>query len=231
MKRFYTEVAIARREGGWQVTLDGRGVRTGKGAAQIVPSEALAEALAQEWADQGETLDPALLPMRDQTDHAIDLVIPAPQETIARLVHFAETDTLCYRADPEDALFVRQTAEWEPILAAIERREGVRFTRISGIVHRPQPAATLAALRARIAAMDGFTLAGLFTMASLAASCCIALAALEDDADAEALWRAACLEEEWQAKLWGRDAEAEACRARRQAEFLAAWRWTRLAGQ
>ena len=44
-----------------------------------------------------------------------------------------------------------------------------------------------------------------------------------------ALWQAVCLEEEWQADLWGRDWEAEERRARREADFLRACAFARLA--
>ena len=65
-------------------------------------------------------------------------------------------------------------------------------------------------------------------MASLTASLTVALAALEKGADAEALWRTATLEEEWQAERWGRDAEAEAARAEQGAAFRKAFGLARL---
>lgn len=228
MKRFYREVGVAQHDDGWQVTLDGRGIKTVAGAPQLVPSRALAEALAAEWSSQGEEIDPGTLPLRDQSDFAIDHVVKAPSETLAKLVGYAETDTLCYRADPEDALFARQQEVWEPIVTAIERREGIKLYRISGIIHRAQPEASLARLNERLEHFDPFKLAGLFTMASLAASLCVGLEALEDGADPDALWRVANLEEEWQAELWGRDAQAEERRARRGTEFTRAHHWTRL---
>ena len=42
MKRFYKKVAVEEAEGGWRMTLDGRPIRTQGGAAQIVPTRALA---------------------------------------------------------------------------------------------------------------------------------------------------------------------------------------------
>ena len=93
----------------------------------------------------------------------------------------------------------------------------------------PQPAATLARMQAVLEAESHFTLAALNTLTSLAASLVIALAALAPDAEAEALWDAANLEEDWQADLWGKDAEAEARRERRLAAFAAAMRFARLA--
>lgn len=228
MKRFYREAAAAEVNGGWQVTLDGRGLRTVSGAPQVVPSRALAEALASEWAAQGEEIDPAAFRLRDQADYAIDVVAPDPAAIVATLLGFAETDTLCYRADPDEPLHARQLAEWEPLLTALEQREGVKFIRVSGIIHRPQPAATLAQLRHRLESCDPFTLAGLHAATSLAASLAIALLARDEFAEPEVLWRAASLEEEWQAGLWGRDPQAEERRARRRADFLAACDWFRL---
>ncbi len=42
------------------------------------------------------------------------------------------------------------------------------------------------------------------------------------------LWRAASLEEEWQADLWGRDPQAEDRRQKRQDAFLSAFEWMQL---
>jgi chaperone required for assembly of F1-ATPase len=225
VKRFYKDVTIAEQAGGWQVLLDGRGIKTVGGAPQLVPTRALAEALAAEWATQEEEVDPYSLPLRDQTDFAIDHVLRDPGETITKLLGYAETDTLCYRADPEDALFKRQQEVWEPLVTAMEQREGFGLYRISGIIHRAQPKASIEQLREHLACRDSFTLAGLYTMTSLAASLCIGLAALEDGADPEHLWHVANLEEEWQVELWGRDEQAEEQRARRGMEFARAHHW------
>ncbi len=229
MKRFYREAAVAPREGGWQVTLDGRAVKTVSGRGQIVPTRALAEALAAEWARQGAEIDPAGFALRDLADYALDVVAPDRPCAIAALLRYAETDTLCYRAAPEDALHARQAAEWDPLVRAAEARWDIHFTRICGVIHQPQPSQTLARLGAVLAAENDFALAALATLANLAASLTIGLAALAPGADIAALWRAASLEEEWQAELWGRDAEAEALRGRRLETFAAAARFARLA--
>ena len=43
MKRFYKEVSVAQADAGWQVLLDGRGIRTAGRRAQAVPTQALVE--------------------------------------------------------------------------------------------------------------------------------------------------------------------------------------------
>lgn len=230
IRRFYKDVTLGAQPGGYQVLLDGRGVKTVGGAAQIVPTEALGEALAAEWRRQGETIDPASLPLRDMADYAIDIVTPDPAAIADGLIAYAETDTLCYRADPDEPLHARQQAVWEPLLAAFEAAHGITLVRVSGVLHRPQPEATLAVLRQRLATLDPFVLAGVETMTTLAASLVTALAALDAGHEDEprALWQAVCLEEEWQADLWGRDWEAEERRARREADFLRAHGFARL---
>ncbi len=229
MKRFWKEAGVAAVDGDWQVTLDGRPVRTQGDKAQAVPTRALAEALAAEWAAQGPEIDPAGFTLRHHADHAIDVAARTPAAAVAGLLPYAETDTLCYRAEPGDALAERQAEVWDPLLAVVEARYGVTFERVSGIVHRAQPPATLAALRTHLETLDPFALAALTALASLSCSMGIALLVEGRQGDPGELWAAAELEEQWQANLWGRDDEAEARRALRRAAFLDAARFLMLA--
>lgn len=231
MKRFWTDVTLASVDGGWQVMLDGRGVKTqGARQPQVVPSEALGELLADEWRAQGETIDPRAFPARDLADFALDQVRPDRAGAIAKLLAYGGTDTLCYRADPEDALYRRQQEVWEPLVAACEERHGISLARVSGIIARPQSDATLAALTARLDGLDDFTLAALTTMASLTASLVVALAALDGVQPPETLFAAANCEEDWQVELWGWDPAAEQTRANRLAAFELACGFARAVG-
>ena len=229
MKRFYKAVRVEPVGDAWQIMLDGRAIKTQGGTPQLIPTQSLAKAMAAEWDGQGKELNLRAFVFRDLTDFAIDKVASDPAETLETLGKYAETDTLCYRADPDDALFARQQAEWEPILARAEAREHVRFTRVSGIMHAAQPEATLAHFQGRLSAMDAFALTGLQTLASLATSFAIGLEATQPNADPKALWDAANLEELWQEELWGTDADATAQRNAREADFMQAFKWVQLA--
>lgn len=229
MKRFYNDVSVAQDGANWRVLLDGRAIKTAGGAAQVVPTSALAEAMADEWAEQGEEIQAKLFVLRGMADYAIDVITRDRADAVRSLLPYAETDTLCYRAEDGEALTERQIEIWEPLLTAAEQRWGVRFERIGGIVHRAQPQETLARVQDLLARETDFSLAALRTLASLTASLVIGLAALEPEADAEALWNAANLEEDWQVELWGRDYEAEAHRALRFQAFATAMRFAQLA--
>lgn len=227
MKRFYKDASASAEGSGWRVLLDGRGVKSQGGRAQIVPTVALASALAAEWAGQDEEIDPARFVLRDLADYAIDVIAADRAAALGDLLRYAETDTLCYRAEADEPIHGRQLELWEPLLNCAESRWDVHFERIAGIIHRPQPAATLARLGAVLAPKDDFTLAALVPLTTLSASLVIGLAALEPDADLARLWRASELEADWQVEQWGADDEAELRATRRFASFSAA---ARLAG-
>jgi chaperone required for assembly of F1-ATPase len=227
VKRFWKnatlrEAATTDGASGWQVWLDERALKTRAGAQQIVPTQALGELLRQEWDEAPEEFGPEHFPLRDLADRAIDTISAEREPIIARLLGFADGDTLCYRAEPDEPVAHRQAAIWEPIVAEIETEHGIELSRTHGILHRPQPEASLGALRQRLEGESPFVLAGLDTAASLAASLCVALAGLREDADHAALWSAANLEQDWQAERWGADEEALARRNEREADFTRA---------
>jgi len=229
MKRFYKEVSVQQVTGGWQALLDTRAIKTVKGAPQVVPTKALADALAAEWAGQGEEIDPQTMPLRDMTDYAIDMVNPDPSALVEKTVAYGDTDTLLYRADPDEPLFARQQEVWEPIVSSFEARHSVEFVRISGIIHHPQSEDTLAKLREVLSDQSSFALAAIEMMTHLAASLITGLSATQTDTDVLVLWQAASLEEDWQAEEWGRDEEAEERREKRTKDFLKACEFWELA--
>ena len=229
MKRFWQDCSVVETAGGWQVCLDGRPVKTRGGSPQVVPSEALAQMLRGEWADAPEEFGTDAFPLRDMADRAIDSISGDRASVIARLTGFADGDTLCYRAEPDEAVARRQAQVWEPIVAGLEAELGIALNRTHGIVHRPQPEPSLAAIRARLEDENAFVLSALDIAASLAASLCVALAGLRENADTRALWAAANLEEDWQAEQWGADAEALERRNTREAEFTRAVEFARAA--
>ena len=213
------------------MTLDGRGLKTVKGTPQLLPNEALGRRLSEEWRAQGEDLDPDTFPSRDMADYAIDIVAPDAASLIDKISAYGDTDTLLYRAEPDEPIYKRQQEVWEPITQTFEADHGIALARISGIIHRAQSDEALSRVKAKLATLNPFELAALETMTSLAASLIVALMALktENEADALVLWNAASLEEEWQADLWGRDGEAEERRAKRQSDFMHPWSFAKAA--
>lgn len=205
MKRFYAAASAIPDEGGWTVALDGRAIRTPGQAPLLLPNAALAERVAAEWAAQVDTVEPATMPLTGFAYAAIDRVEPDAAAFAAGLAAFAETELLCYRAERPAALVARQAEVWDPLLAWAAARYDVGFVVTAGVIHRPQPPATLARITAAYAAFTPFKLAALHPVVTICGSAVIGLAVAEHRLDAAQAFAAGQLDELWQAEQWGTD--------------------------
>jgi chaperone required for assembly of F1-ATPase len=222
VKRFWRDVTITAERG---IALDGRPVRTPGRLALVLPTEALADAVAGEWrAVEGE-IDPRKMPLTGLANTAIERITPDPATFAAGLAAWGESDMLCYRAETPEPLVERQAAAWDPLLDWARTRYDVHFVVTTGIMHQPQPPATLARLGEAVAARSAFELAPLAPIVTITGTLVGALALIEGAADAATLWTAAHIDEDWQAELWGRDPLALAAYEERQRDFDAAVRF------
>jgi chaperone required for assembly of F1-ATPase len=218
-KRFYKAVGVTEERGGFGIALDGRTVRTPARAALIVPARGLAEAIAGEWEAQGTHIVPASMVLTKLANTAIDRVAGREHAVASDIVAFAGCDLLCYRADSPDRLAARQAGAWDPVLTWAARRLGCHFVCVTGVVHHPQPEGALEALARELEGLNPFPLAALHTITTLTGSAILALALFDGATAADDAWDAAHVDEDWQIEQWGADAEAQARRAARRAEF------------
>lgn len=222
-KRFYETAAVLERDGLFHVALDGRTARTPARRPLAVGSRPVAEALAAEWQAQGEVIDPARMPLTRLVNSALDGVADQHEAVRAEIVRYAGSDALCYRAGEPEALVERQNAIWDPILRAVEDSIGARFRLAEGIIFAEQPDETLRSVTSRVASIPApLALAGAHAIMTLTGSTVLMLALADGHCDAEAIWAAAHLDEDYQAEIWGRDEEAAERRANRRREFDAA---------
>ena len=228
MKRFWKEAAVGGEGEGWAIKLDGRPVRTPARASLIVPAEALAEAIADEWRSVGDTIDPRAMPLTGLANAAIDRVAPEPQAFAGGLAKYAEADLACYRSEWPPELVSQQEKSWDELLAWARRRYDVDFSTTSGLLHVPQPQATIERLAHEVAALDPFRLAGLSPLVTTGGSLVAALAVLDKALTPEAAWDAVSIDDRWQLEQWGGDAEAELALDNRKRDFMAAARFLEL---
>ncbi len=223
VKRFYKSVEVREVEGWCALTLDGRFARTPGRSRIASPSRALMQRVAEEWERQGETIDPAEMPITKLLNSAIDGVSRTMDETRAEIARYAGSDLLCYRAEAPEAVAERQRLAFDPTLEWASETLGARFALAAGVMHVEQPPETLAAFRD---ALEGFddpaALAALSAMTTLTGSALLALAVARGFRDAAEAWRAAHVDEDFQAERWGVDEEAMARRAARWREMEAA---------
>ena len=225
MKRFWNEVSVEGEDGGFGIRLDKRPVKTPAREALLLPTQAAADAIAEEWRSTGETVDPRAMPLTGLANAAIDRVGPDPKAFAEGLARYAEADLACYRAEGPRGLVARQEEQWGALLGWARRRYDVDFVTTSGLMHVPQPEATVERLRHAIIALDPFRLAGLSPLVTIGGSLLAALAVLEKALTPDEAWRAVSIDERWQLEQWGADAEAEAALENRQRDFFAAARF------
>jgi chaperone required for assembly of F1-ATPase len=226
-RRFYTAVDVADEGGGFAVKLDNRPIRTPGGNRLILPTRALAEQVAEEWAGQGETLEIAQMHARRLANSAIDAVATSREATADQIASYAASDLICYFAEEPQALVERQRAHWGPVLARIEEEAKITFIRAAGIIHQAQPEETLAEVRRLALALDDFGLAGLAFGAALFGSAILGVALQRGWLTGQQAFELSRLDEAWQAEQWGVDAEAAERAERLQAEALMLERWFR----
>jgi chaperone required for assembly of F1-ATPase len=228
VKRFWKEATAERRAAGWGIQLDGKPVRTPARVPLVVPTEQLADVIADEWRDAPELVDPHAMPLTGLANAAIDRVAPDPAAFAAGLGRYAEADLACYRAEEPEALVERQSSAWDPLLEWARRRFDVDFRTTTALAHVPQPRATIDRLGHAAAALDAFRLAGMSPLVTIGGSLVAALAVTEKAISPEQAWEAVSVDERWQLDKWGSDPEAEQALANRKRDFLAAARFLEL---
>jgi chaperone required for assembly of F1-ATPase len=223
-KRFYRSVSVDGAPPAVRVRLDGKPVRTPARRELVLPARALAEAIAAEWAAQGERIDPAAMPLTRLVNSALDGVAGREAEVRAEIARYAASDLLCYRAEAPAELVRRQAEAWDPVLEWARAELGAQLATGQGVVPVSQPQAAIAAIAGVLADLDALALTAHHVITSLTGSAVLALAHARGRLTAEEAWTAAHVDEDWQIGQWGEDAEAKARRARRWAEMQAASR-------
>lgn len=228
MKRFWKVVNAVQSDAGWGVELDGKPLRTPARDPLVVPTEALANGIAEEWCSVESEIDPRSMSLTGLANAAIDRIGSNKEAFAGELARYAEADLACYRAEGPRSLVDLQTERWGALLGWGRRRFDIDFETTCGIVHVHQPVATVDRLAHAISTLDSFQLAGLSPLVRIGGSVLAALGVLEHAFSPEWAWEAVTLDDRWQLEQWGSDAEAEAALADRRRDFFAAARFLQL---
>lgn len=214
-RRFWTSADVEPAEGGWQVVLDGRPVRTPGKRPLILPTRALARAIADEWDAQADAIDPGAMPLTRAANSAVEKVAPQFDAVADMLAEYGGTDLICYRAERPAALAARQAEAWDPLVLWAHQALDAPLRVTRGVMPVAQDPVALARLRARLGQLSPWELTALHDLVTLPGSLVLGLAVLSGRLDADTAHAAARIDEEYQAQEWGRDDEAEAAAAAR----------------
>lgn len=227
-RRFWISAHVVAEEAGYGVTLDARPLRTPAKAPLILPTRALARAIADEWDAQTTEIDPFAMPLTRAANAAIDKVPASHAAVAAMLAEYGGADLICYRAATPEGLVRRQQAAWDPWLDWVRQELRAPLVCVEGVMFAAQPQESLERLAALVAAHDPFELTALHDLVTLSGSLVMGLAVSRGVIGAEAAWAASRIDEDWQAEQWGHDDAADAVAAEKRAAFLSAARFQNL---
>lgn len=208
-KRFYTDAAATEIDGAYHVTLDGKPIKTPAGADLSVTQKPLAEAMAGEWAAQGEDISPLSMPLCRLVATAIDRVRPKRLDVEDITLKFAETDLLCYWAEDPPALIERHQEQWQPMLDWAVEELGAGLVATAGISPILQPVTAIDAMRKALEALDDLRLIAVSSIAAATGSLILAFALERGRITVERTFEISMVDENYQMEQWGEDWEAK----------------------
>jgi chaperone required for assembly of F1-ATPase len=220
-KRFYQAAAIAANGSSFEITLDGKPVRTPARRPLAAPTRELAQSIADEWQAQKGVIEPAAMPLTRLANSIIDGVADNPGPVREEIVKYLGSDLLFYRADGPEKLTERQAQAWDPVVEWAAQKLGARFILVEGVVFAAQPEEAVAAA-AKAIPTDNWRLGAVVSVTTITGSALLALALAEGAITLDQAWAAANVDEDWQMEQWGRDGLAMERRAHRGAEMAAA---------
>ncbi|MFN0263899.1 ATP12 family chaperone protein [Tepidamorphus sp. 3E244] len=221
-KRFYKDVTVRATEGGHDVLLDNRPLKTPARNPLSVPTDMLARLIADEWDAQLEVVNPATMPVTRLANTAIDGVRTVKAEVARDVAAYACSDLVCYRAESPDSLIAAQREAWDGLINWFNERFGMQLVLAEGVMPISQDVEAADGIAQQLETLSAIELAALHTLTTLSGSAVLALAVREGRTSPDSAWEAAHVDEDWQMRQWGEDAEAMARRAARKREFDAA---------
>lgn len=230
-KRFWKDTTVEAVDGGYAVALDGRQVKTPAKAALVVPTEAMAKAMAAEWDAQEGEIDPTTMPVTRSANASIDKVAAQHAEVADMLAEYGGSDLVCYRATTPEELIARQVEGWDPLLDWTAETFGARLKPVAGVMFEAQDGDALAVLSEQVHRFDNFQLAAFHDLVGISGSLVLGFAATRDHLPIEALWKLSRIDEQWQEDQWGYDEEAAAEAEKKYQAFLHAYAFFKMAGK
>jgi chaperone required for assembly of F1-ATPase len=161
------------------------------------------------------------MPMTRFANSVVDAVVDRVEAVADDVAKYLGSDLLFYRAGYPEALVAREAAHWDPIVFWAASTLGAHFMLAEGIVHVRQPEPAIAAARAALP-NDPWSIAAVHVVTTLTGSALLALALLRGVRDADQVWKAAHVDEDWNIEQWGVDEEVAARRRARLVDFAAA---------
>lgn len=206
-KRFYKDVSIASKDGGWTVMLDERQLKT-PGRKALILSQNHAGLLASEWQAQVEYIKPETMPVTRLLNVATERTPQNRAALIEEAGKYAGTDLLSYRSE-DRPLFDRQKVQWDPVMEWAEAQHGIKLETTVGIMAIDQAPAAIKNIENYAGNLGHINLTLMVHFTAVYGSAVLALGVMDRHLSAKQALDLSRLDEIFQIERWGQDEEAE----------------------
>ncbi|XP_017134444.1 ATP synthase mitochondrial F1 complex assembly factor 2 [Drosophila elegans] len=204
-KRFYKKTSVLSGDGGYEVVLDHRKLKTPKGSPFVVRSEPLAIAVATEFDAQKEHIERSRMHLSALCFTAIDNPNQLSKlDMVNYLLNFIATDTVLFQYDDETDLQDLQVNEWDPVIAWFNQRFETNLQKTMDITPPQVSEQDKMRIAKHLQSYSLETLHGFIFAVDTLKSIILACAVIEQMLTVEKAVALARLEEEYQLKFWGR---------------------------
>ncbi|XP_017048993.1 ATP synthase mitochondrial F1 complex assembly factor 2 [Drosophila ficusphila] len=204
-KRFYKKTSVLSGDGGYEVVLDHRKLKTPKGIPFVVRSEPLAIAVATEFDAQKEHIERSRMHLSALCFTAIDNPNHLSKlDMVNYLLNFIGTDTVLFQYDDEKDLQDLQLNEWDPVIAWFNQRFDTNLQKTLNITPPQVSEQDKMKVAKHFQSFNLETLHGYIFAVDTLKSIVLACAVIEQMLTVEKAVALARLEEEYQLKFWGR---------------------------
>ena len=131
------------------------------------------------------------------------------EEIIERMVNFSLTDTLLFRNPDAVELIEEERKVWDPIVDWAKEKMAVDFKTSESLEVPVENNASLPRLQVFLESLSDKELVAFYEVSKITKSVLLAAAFVKGKVNAEDSFRAAFLEEIWQADKWGHDKQAD----------------------
>ena len=197
--------------GDYELSLDGRKLKTPKGSVFRVRNRLLALAIEAEWRSQKKLIHLDQMHLTTLTNTCIDNPMGLSRETLAAsILEYLMTDTLCFRSEEPDELSKLERELWDPLVEWFMNCFDVDLSVTTDLFSAPVPEATRTALQKDLLSQPFEALVALNFMTDNLKSAILSFALMNRKVTVEQAIRLSRLETEFQVSKWGKFASHDA---------------------
>nr|XP_002131815.1 ATP synthase mitochondrial F1 complex assembly factor 2-like [Ciona intestinalis] len=203
-EKFYKEARICHSDGGFEINLDNRKLRTPNGNIVKLPTESLAQAVSVEWNNQNKVLKLDQMPLTTLCFSAVENKPTISAKTlVSSCFNYLHTDTILCRINEPPELEKFQSERWDPMVNWLMKRHSIQVTPSSGFAMPVISENAEPVLSRYLLSYNYWSIIGFERMVSSLKSLIVPLALVDREISVEEAVSLSRLELEYQISKWG----------------------------